>query len=815
MQRLTIGRTLRLALVGIALALATIAALGIGSLFESRQRYEDRVEETYALEAAGARLEAAGIVEEATLLGSAQDAPAARERAAANFDAEAARASALADDDARSEVLVRRRIAAQRQLRDAVETRPGSRRGRDRLAESVLAARGLSTELSARQAKRRAEAREQARSDTRRAVIVSALAGALALGASITLVVALLSAIRSPLEELVEATASLAAGDLSRRVNPSGPRELRGLGEAFNTMAGELDHARERVEQERRRLEITVESLGDALLVCGETGRVDAVNPRARELVPELVPGADATGADSPLPAIGEALAGEVVVERAGRSLAVTAAELEDGAGFVWTVRDISERTRLERLKTEFVATASHELRSPLTSIKGFAELLSASRGLTRKQREFVGVIELSTNRLVDLVNDLLDVARIEAGRMEIHARPTALGDVVREVAELLAPTLDEKHQRLNLEIPAPLPPAQADPARMRQVMTNLLTNAHLYSGEGSEISVTLADTGETLSVRVADTGRGMSAEAIECVFDRFYRAPDTDDASSGSGLGLAIVKSLVDLHGGTIEVESTPGEGTVFELLIPRAPAPGMPSPRERLGGARVLVIDDEPEIAALIVEQLQPFGVEAEVAGSGSEGIERLEREHFDAVTLDILMPGMSGFEVLEALRGNGRASSTPVVVVSVLSGHEALAGEWTVTKPIQPLELADALGAALTAGRTRVLVVGRSSVRPRLAPLLERAGLEHEWVGSASAAARRCREERFEVALVDAGMHSPQAALRALALRGRRPGRAVVVFSSGDEDERPALAELEADPVPIERAAQAVVAVLGRSS
>ena len=169
---------------------------------------------------------------------------------------------------------------------------------------------------------------------------------------------------------------------------------------------------------------MTIESLGDALVVCEPDGTVASVNPRARELVPALEPGVQSQGPDSPLPDREDALRGEVVVDADDRILAVTAAEME-GEGVVWTIRDISERARLERMKTEFVATASHELRSPLTSIKGFVELLSRSDGLDEKQREFLDVILLSTNRLVDLVNDLLDVARIEAGQFEIHRRPT------------------------------------------------------------------------------------------------------------------------------------------------------------------------------------------------------------------------------------------------------------------------------------------------------------------------------------------------------------------------------------------------------
>ncbi len=444
------------------------------------------------------------------------------------------------------------------------------------------------------------------------------------------------------------------------------------------------------------------------------------------------------------------------------RILAVTAAEME-GGGVVWTIRDISDRARLERLKTEFVATASHELRSPLTSIKGFVELLSRSEGLDEKQREFLDVILLSTNRLVDLVNDLLDVARIEAGQFEIHRRPTDVVEAVREVATLIEPRIADKAQELDMQLPRVLPPALADPARLRQIATNLITNAHLYTPPRGRIRVRLEAEEHAIVLRVSDNGRGMTPEEQEHIFDRFYRGADGRGAP-GTGLGLSVVKSLVDLHGGSITVESKPDQGSQFTVKIPRQPlAEGGPLPREALRGRKVLVVDDEPEIAELITVHLEPYEVETTVAHSGAEALEHLRRERFDAMTLDILMPGMSGFDVLDEVRADPELSRTSVVFVSVYSGRSALAGEWTVAKPIDAEQLTDALGSAVLAGRTRVLVVGRESVRSRLEPSLDRLGLDHDWATTGASAARMCEEDRYEVALVDAGMRSPQTVLQ----------------------------------------------------
>lgn len=806
----SIGRTLQFALLGTTVLLAFIAALGVGGLYDARQDYEDRLASAYELESAAWRMLAAGVIEEAAL--QARGSTAARRRAAGTFDAEARVAQALAVDDRESVRLVQARIGAQRDARAAVRDR--RRRPRDApdpLASALLAARDTSDQLADRQRVRRAEARARATDDTREALLTVAIAGGLAVLAVAALIGSLVARMRRPLDELLGATQRLSSGELERRVEPAGPRELRDLGDAFNTMAGELHAAQERIEGERHKLAVTVESLGDALVTCDEHGVVTTVNPRAAELVPELAPGARVNAADSPLPPAGEALTEELLVEHGGRTLAVTAAPLgAPGEGTVWTIRDISERARLERLKSEFVATASHELRSPLTSIKGFAELLSRSEALDARQREFVDVIVLSTNRLVDLVNDLLEVARAEAGKIELHRRPVDLAEQVREIATLLQPRLDDKDQRLELDVPAGLPRAFADPARVRQILTNLLTNAHLYTAEGGRLGVSVHADDVWLALAVSDSGQGMTPDETEHAFDRFYRGEEGGARPAGTGLGLAIVKSLVELHKGEIEVESEPGKGSTFTVRLPREPVAGEEvAPRLAIRGKRVLVVDDEPDVTDLIRAQLEPYGVQTVVAHDGEQALERLNGGGFDAVTLDLFMPGMNGFAVLRAIRADPALSGTPVVVVSVVSGREALAGEWTVSKPIDAEQLADALGDAVLADRTNVLVVGRVALRERLEPMLGGIGVAHEWVTSAAAAARSCGERRFEVALVDAGMRSPQAALGAIDLRGRRLGRRVVLFSVGDD--APGIANLSPEPVPLEEAAGAVLDAL----
>ncbi len=814
MQRLSIARSLRLALVALTLALAVVAALGIASLYNSRQRYENRLEQTSSLATAAANLAGAGIAEEEVLRDArGPGAAAARAQVAADYEKAATTATRLAETDPTSQKLVKAQVAAENKARQLALT--GQLPTATAVNGPLATARHLATQLQQRQLTRQAQAREQARSDSRRALMLIIVAGVLALAGALALITVLVRSMRKPLDELVQATHSLAEGRLEERVNPSGPRELQDLAGAFNAMGQDLATAQHRIEEERQRLAVTIESLGDALLVTEPgSSTIAAVNPRAGELVPELTVGSDINADESPLPPEQSALQREMLIEHQGRSLAVTAANLgTHDAGVVWTVRDMSERARLERAKSEFVATASHELRSPLTSIKGFVELLQRSpENMSERQREFVDIILKSTDRLVELVNDLLDVARIEADHVEINRRPIDVGEVVHDVVELMEPRVVAKDQHLSAYVAPTLPPALADPGRVRQIVANLLTNAHLYTPEGGNLHVGVEPDRAWVQIVVADSGVGMTEDEVSRVFDRFYRAGNRSGSNPGTGLGLSIVKSLVDLHFGQISVESEVGRGSVFRVRLPAAvPELDSAASLESIRGRKVLVVDDEQEIAELIASQLAALDVQATITLSGEEAIARLREEHYDAVTLDILMPGMDGFEVLRQIRADRELATTPIVFVSVFSGRQELAGEWVVAKPIDANELRAVLGAAVSAGRSRVLVVGREELQTTLEPALDDLGIEFQWEMTGAAAARVCRERRFEVALVDVGIRNPQMVIQALDLRGRRVRRAVILVSDGETPTPAGVGKLGMEVVPAEYAASAVLAAL----
>ncbi len=234
--------------------------------------------------------------------------------------------------------------------------------------------------------------------------------------------------------------------------------------------------------------------------------------------------------------------------------------------------RRAGERDQLDRMKDEFVLTASHELRSPLTSVQGFAELLLLEREkLTPKQAETVEVILDNTRHLVRLLNDLLDLARSDAGRLTIRPEQTGATGLIEDAVRTMRAQLDARGQELSLEIEPDLPQIEADRDRIRQVLVNLLTNANEYCPQGAKIGVKAGRSDAEVEIDVIDDGPGIPEQQLEHIFERFSRgdAGETQRVG-GTGLGLAISKSLIELHGGTLGAESTPGEGSTFRIRLP-----------------------------------------------------------------------------------------------------------------------------------------------------------------------------------------------------------------------------------------------------
>jgi len=243
--------------------------------------------------------------------------------------------------------------------------------------------------------------------------------------------------------------------------------------------------------------------------------------------------------------------------------------------------QEASQRDQLDRLKDEFVLTASHELRSPLTSVQGFAELLMLDRdSLTPKQVDTVEIILDNCRHLVHLLNDLLDLARSDAGRLAVTPRPTEVAPLIDDAVRTMRAQTEGASQMLSERIEPGLPLIDVEADRIRQILVNLITNAHEYSPEGASIQVAVRVVDAEVEIAVTDDGPGIPENQLEHIFERFTRGDaGLTQRVGGTGLGLAISKSLVELHGGTIGVESTPGVGSTFSFRLPvssRAPGAG-----------------------------------------------------------------------------------------------------------------------------------------------------------------------------------------------------------------------------------------------
>jgi signal transduction histidine kinase len=236
--------------------------------------------------------------------------------------------------------------------------------------------------------------------------------------------------------------------------------------------------------------------------------------------------------------------------------------------------RNARERDRIEQMKDDFVLTVSHELRTPVTVVKGFAEMLTAQRkALNSRQYEAASIISDSAGQLQKMINDLLDLARSDAGKLRISPEPTPVRPLAQRAARQMRPSLEDKSQKLTVSVERGLPKVRADGDRIAQVLANLLTNANKYAPEGAKVRLTASRVGEEIEFAVSDNGPGLEAEELEHVFERFWRAESGEtQVVGGTGLGLAISKSLIELHGGAISVDSKPGEGATFRFVLPIA---------------------------------------------------------------------------------------------------------------------------------------------------------------------------------------------------------------------------------------------------
>jgi PAS domain S-box-containing protein len=558
----------------------------------------------------------------------------------------------------------------------------------------------------------------------------------------------------------------------------------------INRQAQELGGMLRHQQEEASKSQAILESIADGVVVNNPQGQVILVNPAAEQIlnrscsyvetgeVHRLIEAFDDPGRTPALTAIEQMLAQantpsriedtSVVLEMDNRvinaHMAPVVARHDEFLGVVTILRDITKEVEADRAKSEFISTVSHELRTPMTAIKGYTDLLfgGAVGSLNDNQKHFVNVIQNNTGRLIALINDLLDISRIETGRVRFEPAPVKLGDIIADVVEAMAARSQERGLTLTYEVDVDLPEVMGDRDRLYQVLTNLIGNAINYTTEGG-VTVEAADVEMAVQVSVRDTGVGIDPEDIGHIFDRFYRADDpVVQEASGTGLGLPIVKMFVEMHGGRVWVDSEKGKGSKFIFILPVPGAELEPKETPPVNAApppitakTILVVDDDPDIAQLVRMQLESNGYRALTASRGERALEIVKEEKVDLIVLDRLLPDTDGLRLLDALKTNPSTAKTPAIMLTVIEddGEAMTRGASAyLVKPVNEQVLLDQIQTVLTRQGQVLIVEDDPDTSDLLNRALRRVGFATETARNGYEALASARRIRPDVILLD---------------------------------------------------------------
>jgi len=600
----------------------------------------------------------------------------------------------------------------------------------------------------------------------------------------------------------------------------SADREAR-LDAAHRDVEQKVDERTSELRLAEARTRAILDTAADGIVTMDEHGNVQSFNPaaerifgyRAAEVVGQhvamLIPAPD----DAPEAGYltihldsdderGAGIGREVVGRRKDGSTFPLDLAVSESQGGVFTsiVRDITERQAIDRMKTEFISTVSHELRTPLTSIRGSLGLIRGGIAgeLGPKAQSLIDIAEKNSDRLVRLVNDILDIEKIESGNMEFRFEAQDVLDIVQEACR--ANESFAQQHGVDIEIGETVVDAQCqvDRDRIVQVLTNLISNAAKFSPPGESVRLSMHRHDDQLRVEVSDRGPGIPVEFRSRIFGKFAQADSADTRQKeGTGLGLSISKAIVEKHGGEAGFHTVEGEGTTFYFTLPIAtPVTTVVAPQVEGGGPRVLVCEDDRDISHLLTLMLQQAGAVVDVVGTADEARELLSQREYAVMTLDLMLPGESGLDLLRALRADPATSSLPVVVVSAKASEgrkerdcEALGVIGWLDKPIDQDDLFDSVnhairrvGACADEGRrARVLhLEDNDDLASIVADTLEPVATVRS-ARNVAEARHMLTSERFDVLLLD--LELPDGCgLELLSLLGKsNAGTPVVVFSA----------------------------------
>jgi PAS domain S-box-containing protein len=457
-------------------------------------------------------------------------------------------------------------------------------------------------------------------------------------------------------------------------------------------------------------------------------------------------------------------------------------------------IRDISERKAADRMKNEFISTVSHELRTPLTSILGSLGLVKGGVAgeVSVQARAMLEIAHKNSERLVRLINDILDIEKIESGKMAFRIEPTDLMALVEHAVEANR-TFGEQFD-VSFVVRDALPRAlvHVDSDRLMQVMTNLLSNAAKFSPRGGVVSVSVARRGETVRVAVSDTGPGIPEDFRHRMFQKFAQADSSDTRQKGgTGLGLSISKAIVERLGGEIGFETTPGVGSTFYFDLPEAGLEDACAAGREGRKSRLLVCEDEADIATLLKMMLEQGGFAIDVARNAAEAKRLLAERSYDGMTLDLRLPDQHGVSLIRELRGEERTRALPIVVVSVsasegkkeLNGDAFLVMDW-IDKPIDQTRLIRAVQEAVreSPGHTlRILHVEDDPDIVKIVAAILKDVAALDCAATLKEAMRKATAWRYDLVILDLELPDGSGLDLMPLLRSRTPPVPVVVFSA----------------------------------
>jgi len=353
--------------------------------------------------------------------------------------------------------------------------------------------------------------------------------------------------------------------------------------------------------------------------------------------------------------------------------------ELGHVAGAVVAFQDIAKMREVDRLKDEFVSIVSHELRTPLTSIRGSVQLvLDDEKAVSDPEHRTLLQIALNNcERLVRIINDILDVSKIESGNLTLRRKPAHVADLVRQSVDVVVPPARSAGVRIDAIVPANIRPVMVDPDRIVQALVNLLSNAVKFAPKDTTVTVSVTGTEHTITIVVSDQGEGIAPENLNRLFQKFQQVDSSSSRrKGGTGLGLAITKALVEQHGGRIFVDSELNKGTRFSFTLPAAsdaeaaalaPVPANDDGSARLVARRVLIVDDDDDFRGLMRSQLASAGYTVFDARDAGSALHIARTAHPDVITVDLLMPDIDGWSFIDRLRQEPDLAEIPIVVVS----------------------------------------------------------------------------------------------------------------------------------------------------